>query len=174
MRYVLIPLSLPAFLLGYLYVLLFTAVYAAHQWEFDRESWTLTATWRPWITKFWKYSTTLSYGIIFQPGTNSQIKEHEAVHVRQVQDRNTLAFVLALAGFITGLATSSAPLCWFAFSIWLCGPIFQVPNFLTAVLRGGHVYRDAEHERSAYAQTDTHHVKDKSWLDTHLSKDRTW
>lgn len=176
MRYVLIPLTLPAFVLGYLYVLFFTAIFAAKDLKFDKEMWTLTATWRPWVTKFWKYSTTLSYGIIYQPGVSPRTIKHEHVHVRQVQDRCTLAFFLGLAALITGLATMSAPLCWFALGLWLTGPIYQVPNFLTAVLRGGHVYRDAEHERSAYAQTDLDldGPDGKSWLDTHLSKERKW
>ncbi len=172
MRYLLIPLTLPAFLLGYLYVLFFTVTFAAHNWRFDREMWTLTAQWRPWVTKYWKYSTTLSYGIVFQPKVTPRTVKHENVHVRQVQDRCVLAFLLALFALITGLATSSQPLAFFGLGLWLAGPIYQVPNFLTAMLRGGHVYRDAEHERSAYAQTDD--PKDIPWLDSHLSRERTW
>jgi hypothetical protein len=167
-------LTWPSILIGWGYVLLLTVVFVAHRWSFDKENLVLSAVWRPWVTKFWRYSTTISRGIIYHPAAveDTRIREHEMVHVRQVEDCVLLSLVLGAVA-ATLIAAQATP--FFAFlGFWVAGVAFQLPNFLGAVLRGGHVYRDAEHERSAYAQTDLHHTKDKSWLEDHLSRPRNW
>jgi len=121
----------------------------------------------------WRYSTTIARGMIFQPNLSPRTIQHEYVHVRQAEDRVLLAFVVSLVVAFVELE----PL-WLI--LWITGIAWQLPNFLTAVMRGGHVYRGAdgrigpEHERSAYAQTDTHHVKGVSWLDYNESREQLW
>lgn len=168
-------LTWPAVVIGWGYVLLFAAVQAAHNIRLDKENLVLTATWRPWVTRFWKYSTTVSRGVIYHPNSvdSARIQEHEMVHVRQVEDRLLLALVLGVVAAIL-VAAHADPLMTFL-GFWVTGVAFQLPNFLGAVLRGGHVYRDSEHERSAYAQTDVHHTANgRSWLQDHLSRPRDW
>ena len=175
LRIIRLVLTWPSILVGWGYVLLFTAGFAAHSLSFDKENLVLSAVWRPWVVKFWRYSTTISRGIIYHPNSvlNARVKEHEMVHVRQVEDGVLLAVVLGIAAAAL-VAARANPLFTFL-GFWVAGVAFQLPNFLGAVLRGGHVYRDAEHERSAYAQTDTHHTADsKSWLQDHLSRPRRW
>jgi len=137
----------------------------------------LGAQWRPWWVKIWKYSTTFGRSIIYQPRVVDETPEvidnptenHEMVHVRQVEDRMVLAFCVGLVVF---LVTGNWIL---GLALWTSGGVWQLPNFLTTVLRGGHIYRDSEHERSASAQTRTRGWKQgKSWLDHHLSKPRDW
>lgn len=175
MRITRLVLTWPSILVGWGYVLLFTAAFAAHSWSFDKENLVLSAVWRPWVAKFWKYSTTVSRGIIYHPvsAANARIREHEMVHVRQVEDRVLLALVLGIVA-ASLVAAQASPFFTFL-GFWVAGVAFQLPNFLGAVLRGGHVYRDSEHERSAYAQTDIHHTSNgKSWLQDHLSRPRDW
>jgi hypothetical protein len=118
----------------------------------------LTAQWRPWVGRVWRYSTTVGRGIVYHPDhrdpdpikLDTRLEQHERVHVRQVEDRMALAFFVGLAiGLTHGL-------WWTALIIWWSGGAWQLPNFITAGLRFGwkHAYEDSEHERSAYAQTD--------------------
>ena len=166
-------LTLPTVLIGWGYVLLLTLVGAAHQWSFDAENLVLNAKWRPWVTKFNKYSVTVSRGIIYHPAHGDDTKAHEMVHVRQGEDAVFLGLLLGAVVAIL-LAADADPLASF-FGFWIAGVAFKAPNWLTALLRGGHAYRDCEHERSAYAQTDKHHVRDgKSWLEVHTSRPRDW
>ena len=167
-RYV---LTWPSFL-GYLFPLVMVGVFAARELRFEDNA-VLAATWRPWVTKFWKYSTTLSRGMVFQPGASDRMLAHEQVHVRQVEDRLVLALLISI---IWAVADGNGLESWaLHLAVWSSGILWQVPNFLMALLRGGHVYRDAEHERSAYAQTDLiGRGEDRSWLDEHLSKPRSW
>jgi hypothetical protein len=103
-----------------------------------------------------------------QPGVSRLTLEHELVHVRQVEDLLLLSAILS----IVVVLVEGNP--WWTL-LWPSGVVWLLPNFLGAALRKGHIYRDAEHERGAYAQTDAHHTKDeKSWLDIHLSKPRDW
>lgn len=207
MRYVLIPLTLPMFIFGYLYVAFFTLLGATRQHRFDPKMWTWECIWAPWVVKqrtwlskwpfgrkstndegkptgnLWKYGTTFAYGIIYAPGAipeddtteaDTRHERHEDVHVRQGQDENVLGFLVGLAVAI-GMwvhADAATGFIWWG-AIWMSSVIWRLPNMLTAVLRGGHVYRDAEHERSAYAQTD-YHPGGKSWLEKHLEKDRSF
>jgi hypothetical protein len=189
-------LTLPAFM-GWLFPVL-SLLGLAKEPHFLGDG-VLAAIWRPWVLKpravlqkikwpfgrmfdeqgiatydptlsvarnWWKYSVTLSRGMVLQPDVSTQLLQHEKIHVRQVEDR----LLLALSLGVTASLAESDP--WWLL-LWVSGVTWQLPNFLGAVLRRGHIYRDTEHERSAYAQTDMHHVKDKNWLDVHLSSDRT-
>lgn len=167
-------LTLPSGVIyGWLVVIFSMIFYMAHKPKFTYYG-VLTAQWRPWFAERWNYSTTFGKGIIYHPSSltsmgivDRRIEQHELVHVRQAEDRTVLALIIGLIVFaVTGN--------WIlGLILWMSGTAWQLPNFLTAVLRGGHIYRDTEHERSAYAQTD---VRDgvKSWLDYHLFKKRTW
>ena len=169
LRIIRYTLTWPTFL-GYLFPLLMVAVFAAKDLRFVENA-VLAATWRPWVTRFWKYSTTLARGMVFHPLAGSRTVAHELVHVNQQEDRVLLALVISIVWAIcdgNGLESWALHL-----AVWSSGVLWQVPNFLTAVLRGGHVYRDAEHERSAYAQTDDRNFEG-SWLQAHLSKPRDW
>lgn len=134
----------------------------------------LTAEWTLKAQKHWVYSTTLGRGIIYQPGLragvgieSTRVEKHEAVHVRQFEDNALLGFLIAAA---VAIATQNYVL---AIVLWWSTGAWQLTNFLTAGLRWGwtqeHMYRDAEHERSAYAQTDiTQHEDPASWQDLQL------
>jgi len=174
-NWVLFLITIPSTLYGWSIVMLSLLLFFAHKPKFAPYG-VLTAQWRPWFAKKWKYSTTFGRGIIYHPkiddGTpdiiNSQVEKHEMVHIRQAEDRIILALIIGLVVF---LVTKNWIL---GLGLWMSGAAWQLPNFLTAVLRGGHVYRDTEHERSAYAQCATTPEDGKSWLDKHLESKRTW
>lgn len=106
----------------------------------------IDATWRPWVARWWRYSTTIGLSVIYHPShvDIEEVRRHEAVHVRQHQDHACLGALLGLC--VVWWSWEAALLLWGA------SPLFSAPNFLTATLRGGDPYRDAEHERSAYGQ----------------------
>lgn len=106
----------------------------------------IDATWRPWVARWWRYSTTLGLAVIYHPRhvDLEELRRHEAVHVRQHQDHAFLGALLALA--VVWWSWEAALL------LWCASPLFSAPCWLTAWLRGGDPYRDAEHERSAYGQ----------------------
>jgi hypothetical protein len=133
----------------------------------------LTSEWKPWFAKVYRYSTTIGRAIIFYPGSKERVRRHEQTHLDQVEDLMLLSF---LVGLVVALTTGNWLL---GFLLWFSGGAWQVPNFLMAMLRYGHhlkwpadgsffgklkqvlsdlfigiAYRDSEHERSAYAQTD--------------------
>ena len=173
-NWVLFIVATPAVIFGWVVVLLAVLLFFAHKPKFAPYG-VLTAQWRPWFAKVWKYSTTFGRGIIYHPkiadGTpniiDSDVEKHEMIHVRQSEDRILLALLI---GLIVFFITKNWVL---GLSIWTSGFLWQLPNFLTALLRGGHVYRDTEHERSAYAQC-ARSQDGKSWLDKHLENKRTW
>jgi len=164
-KYVLLPFILPSFLVGYACVALFTAIFAAHKLKLA--GWVLEAQWRPWAAKRWHYSTTFGQAVIYHPdhllrvaGLPSRLEMHEHVHVRQNQDYAVLAFILALF---------CLPSWGKALAVWIIGSsLWFAVNALTALLRGGDPYRDSEHERAAYAQTDLIEISQvgKDWLET--------
>ncbi len=49
--------------------------------------------------------------------------------------------------------------------LWVSGGLSSLVNSLTAAMRGGDPYLDAEHELSAYAQTDLWGFGGESWLE---------
>jgi hypothetical protein len=168
-RWIIFAFTLPWTLtIGYGWILLMR-LGAAHKLRWEKTA-VLTAEWKPWVVKRWHYSTTLGRGIIYQPGLRAdpgtaytRIQEHEHVHVRQIEDLMLLSFVL---GLVLGLFTHDWLL---GLIVWTSGGMWQLPGFVTAVLRGGNIYRDSEHELSAYAQSDLDldGPDGKSWLDKH-------
>lgn len=145
----------------------------------------LTTEWRPWFSKVWRYSTTIGRAKIFSPGArdvarklDERLEKHERVHIWQVEDLMFLSFII---GLVVGVRTGDWP---FAFFVWVSGGVWQVTNFVTALLRFSHnmkkpkgsrkfrkvvsylyeiAYRDSEHERSAYAQTDVDSTGESWW-----------
>ena len=162
MSYVLFAITAPwSLTVGWSWVLLMRLFAATDlRWE---PGLVLTAEWRPWAARIWRYSTTLGRGIIYQSrhreaGKWTSIQAHEHVHIRQIEDAMALSLVL---GLIVGGVTGN---WWLGAVLWWSGGMHQLPNFLTAMLRGGNAYRDSEHERSAYAQTDRD-AEGRDWLD---------
>ncbi len=159
-RYV---LTWPRFI-GWLFPLLAVGLFLARDLRLLEDG-VLTATWRKWAARIWHYSTTLGAGMVLQAGVSPRTMAHERVHVRQFEDA-------ALAGLVLALVVSLVELQPLWLLLWPAGMLLMLPNFAGALLRGGHVYRDAEHERSAYAQTDSR--EGSSWLEEHESRPRTW
>lgn len=158
---------------SYLGVLLACAFGLAHKLEWAPGGY-LTAVWRPWVAKKWKYSNSIGYGMVFHPSADrgvedvvdTRIEKHERIHTFQVQDMMVLSLLLANICMLFGATPLQGLLMWWSGGLW------QLPNFLTAMLRHGpakkltddkrssfkrltdNAYRSSEHERSAYAQTD--------------------
>jgi hypothetical protein len=154
-RIVLYVLAWPRFL-GWLFPLLAVALFLGHDLRI-LDGAVLACTWRPWlIAKGWRWSMTLAAGMCLHPAYEGRVLEHERVHVRQAEDSALGALPFAI---IASIAGGSA---WWML-LWPSLMLLQVGAFLGAVLRGGDVYRDAEHERSAYAQTDRR-ADGSSWL----------
>jgi len=184
-------LTWPVFL-GWLYPLLMFVLITAR--DLRMSDGILMATWRDWVIEakrfpaiihwpfgiktvindkehrsWWKYSTTLAAGMVLQPDPDPVTIQHEGIHVRQCR-------VLVLLGLVLGLIVSGVEgNWWWLLGLWLPGglALYKLPGFLVPILEGGHVYRDAEHERSAYAQTDPQ-AGGKSWLDYHRSRKQGW
>lgn len=160
MRWILFITSLPMSLASWLLACLaWIFQFSTNlRWE---ENYVLAATWRQWFFRHWGYSTTFGRAVIYAP--NHHPKAHEHVHVRQMVDENTKAFVV---GSITGLLTWNV---WLWIIIWCSGMLWILLHYVTAMLRYGvkHMYRDAEHERAAYAQTDVIVLRNlgESWLE---------
>lgn len=164
-RYV---LTAPRFL-GWLFPLLAVATFCAKDLKLLDDA-VLVATWRPWVVARWRYSMAFSAGLVLHPARSAESFErtlaHERVHVRQTEDGALLGLALGLACTLIEMN----PVWMVLWPLLMFGKLF---GWLGAVLRGGHVYRDAEHERSAYAQTDTRR-DGSSWLSDHESKIQGW
>jgi hypothetical protein len=164
-RIALYILAAPRFL-GWLFPLLAFVCFAATDLRLIDDA-VLVATWRPWVTKRWKYSQCLLAGMVLQPGASARTMAHERVHVRQGEDGTITGLLLGIP-----IAILSGEPAWF-FVLWFTGSMHSLSGWITAVLRGGHVYRDSESERSAYAQTDLR-PDGSSWLSDHESREQTW
>lgn len=105
----------------------------------------LAASWRPWFGRLWRYSMCLAAGMVFHPDAHPSSVIHEYTHMRQSED---LALAGALLAPVLVLLTGS----WWAVLLWPGMLLVQLSGYLGAVLRGGHAYWDAEHERAAFAQ----------------------
>lgn len=174
MRWVLFFIALPWTLtIGWGWVLLMAVIRAAGSLRFEPTG-ILTATWKPWAAKRWKYSTTLGTGIVYQEDRRApkgsdwtSVQNHEHVHVRQVIDQMLLSLVI---GAVVTVVTGNWIL---GIVLWWSGGLWQAPNFLTAGMRNGFnlagVYRGSEHERAAYAQC-SRWCKGDSWIEA-TSKD---
>ncbi len=167
-KLVLFTTGLPAAVLGYSYVTLAMIFFFAHKPAFE-PGWVLTAQWRPWFDKIYLFSLTLGRGIIYKPDwrddpteVNTQLERHERVHIWQMEDNLFTAAILAIVIYLV-LGD------WIlAVSVWASGIAWQAPHFVTAGLRFKDfsimgLYYNAEHERSAYAQTDLCRAMGKSW-----------
>jgi hypothetical protein len=104
------------------------------------------------------FSTTLGRGICYSRevyddtvALDHPIERHEFVHIKQYEDDCVRA---AIIGLITAGAAGNN--WWLGLGVYVSSIFWLLPNYLTAVLRYGMkgIYRDTEHERSAYAQTD--------------------
>lgn len=157
-------IAAPTFLWGVLYVYGAVLLRFAEGVKWEAPA-LVTARWRPCWARRWRWSSTVGRGIIYHPnlftpvyadgkaaGYSEQpterytvLKGHEETHVRQHED-------LCLHGLVGALVA----LLWLepvlALLLWVLAPLTTVLNYAMAWLRGGDPYRDAEHERAAYAQ----------------------
>lgn len=164
-RVLLLVLACPRFL-GWLWPLLCVGTFFARDLRVIDDA-VLVATWRPWLVeKGWKWSVTLAGGMVLHPQAGARVLAHERVHVRQAEDA-------ALGGLVLALLVSLVELDAGWLLLWPGAMLLSTANYLGAVLRGGHAYRDAEHERSAYAQTDAR-ADGTTWLEVHESRPRSW
>jgi hypothetical protein len=158
----LVPLLCPGVLVvGWLWLALCVCCGLAEpRWRFLRP-WLPVGRWRPWFAARWRYSTTVGFAIVMHPEHGARVLQHELVHVRQFRDAGLLALCLAGAAWL-----ADSPVL--ALLLWLSGPLYLVPHYAGAILAGGHAYLDAEHERSAYAQTAL--VDGRTWLERRESE----
>lgn len=160
--WVLFVFTLPAAVLSWLLGLASIIFGLAYQPRFEQGA-VLTLQWRKRVDDLWPYSTTLCrtvwYGAARRTAhpLDEPVERHETVHIRQWEDCMVLSFLVGL-GTAVGLWALGGPVSqsvglWL--TLWVSGALWMVPNFLTAVMRFGFkgIYRDSEHERSAYAQT---------------------
>ena len=169
MKWVLFAFTLPWTLLTWLLGALSLILFVAKKPRFEGAA-ILTLEFREWFARgrdgkgLWRYSTTLGRTIWWQPGSrdakvelDERIERHERIHVRQIEDLMMLSFMVgagaAIPMWVAGNTAGGFAL-WFC--IWFSGGLWQLPNFLTAMMRFGpkNGYRDSEHERSAYSRTD--------------------
>jgi hypothetical protein len=164
MPWILFVFTLPWTLtVGYGWVGLMLLIGAAERprWE---EYGLLTAQWCEWVSRprgasgrpLWRWSTCIGRGIIYQAPRRRvhqsqplrSTERHERVHVRQVEDLMLLSFIV---GTVVALSTSNFLL---GAALWWSGGLWQLPNFLTAIVRYGLKwgYRLSEHEKQAYAE----------------------
>jgi hypothetical protein len=167
MKHLLILVHIHGLICGWLWGFLFFG-WAAHLYtveNLDEDTpFVLTAQWRTWVTPIWRYSTTVGRCMIAQPHRRKvrELRQHEAVHIKQSEDRSALAFLIGLEHL---LVTHNWLHAWL---LWATGWAWQLPNFLTAAMRHGikNVYEDSEHERSARSQTNIEPLRpNESWLD---------
>jgi len=162
-------ISLQSVILGHLYV--GAALLFGFAREFAYEPGLVpTAEWRDWMDKKCPYSMTIGRGIIYKQAVrdddpeiiDTPLERHERKHIWQQEDCCFVADLIALLVFImTGDVAA-------ALAVWASGVLWLLMYFITAGLRFGDwshegLYRNAEHERSAYAQTDLPRVLGKSW-----------
>lgn len=156
--------ALPSRLIGLLYVVLSCCFYLAHRIDF--EDGVITAEWRLWFASKVGFSVTGGHGIIYMPSVPMSTHEHEHVHVRQCEDACALSFVLGLIFIACGGN-------WIiSLAMWATAPAQLLLNYFTGWLRYADRYKGAEHERSAYAQTDV--VNGESWLERHEEQKDNW
>jgi hypothetical protein len=146
----LFPTSLPSIVLGHIVFVLSFAIGLTRKPRYrDR---VLTAEWRPWFAKIWRYSTTVGHFIGRHPRHGARTWAHELVHTRQYVNLCLLSAVIS--GVL--VAIPNYGLSWIeGLILWgTSGAAWLLPNYLTGWIRYGDAYRGSEHERSAYAQTD--------------------
>jgi hypothetical protein len=145
-------IAAPTFLVGVLFVYGATFLGLARDPGIDAE-WHFRATWVDWFAERWLYSTTAGRGIVLHPNhlKLTMVIEHEKVHVRQSEDLCAHGLVLgAMLAWVWGELS-------LGLLLWFLAPAAHLLNYGMAWLRGLDPYMGAEHERSAYAQTDDDH-----------------
>lgn len=109
-----------------------------------------------WKNRNRRFSTCLGRGMMLTKSVMDEgrilrhrVVKHEIVHLRQFEDFFVYGLFLSI---IFLLITKS----FWCLLLWPLTAALLLVNFLTATLRWGTkgIYRDTEHERSAYAQTD--------------------
>jgi hypothetical protein len=133
-NWILFLCSLQSVLLGHLYVGAALLFRFAEKPAYE-PGLVLTAQWRPWMDRKWKYSTTIGRGIIYKPDRrdepdkiNTTLERHERKHIWQQEDMCFLATLIggsvaATGEWIIGLIVWASAILWLAV------------NFITAGLR---------------------------------------
>lgn len=166
-QWILFLLTLPMAIFGWAVILILRLFGAVEnlRWE---PFLVLTAERTQRVRIFSGWSFTFWRGVVYAPRIRqpvgapwSRTQEHEHVHVRQAEDGCLYTFALGL--FVALFAGD-----WLAgLLIWSFGDYFRwLLHGVAALLRGERFYRDAENERSAFAQTDRPNEQ-ASWLDLH-------
>lgn len=147
-------ISIPTYVAGFGYVGLMLALGFAHKPRIRGRAMPV-AVWRPWWAKIWRYSTTVGRGMCLHPrhvdggDDDARIWDHERVHVRQHEDLAAMG-----AGALALFALQGD--WWLGVQAWHLSQAGSLFSLLMAGLRLGwaNAYREAEHERAAYSQTD--------------------
>jgi hypothetical protein len=164
-RWLLMLVGLPTLFGSWAAIVLLVCCGAAHRLRLA-PGLLLTGAWRSWADH--GYSVTLGRAVVFTPRAydatpvaDNRVEQHELVHVRQAEDENAKSLLLALTVLV---ATGNH---WLSLCIWCSGGLWLFVHNVAAATRYGvrFAYRDAEHERSAYAQTDPQRVPGTSWLE---------
>lgn len=168
--YATLPAALPCWALGMLTVL--CGIARDPRWD---ENYVLSVVFRPWVQTFWKYSTALPRMVFYQDrdetaAADTRVERHEHIHVFQMENNMMVSMLIGKAFMFNGdLLLGGA--------IWVSGALWILMGYLTAGMRYGFKskivggrevggwYRDAEHERSAYAQTDLPFKLGQSWAE---------
>ncbi len=163
--WVLAIFSLPTFV-GWIFPLLMCVIRLASFKHLKlSKTGVLMTVWR----KDFSYSTTLGRGIVFSNKLDERkaerIAAHERVHIRQFED-------YCLYGLLASVVVAILGGGWLSLLLWPFGMFLLLMNFVSAILRFGvrGLYRDSEHERSAYAQTDYFNSEFEMWEDSRNSE----
>jgi hypothetical protein len=105
-----------------------------------------TVTWRPWVAKRWRFSTTVGHGFAFHPKAGGLTEYHEFVHIDTYEDLCILGAVLG--GLLCIVSWKAGLILWCS-----SGAPWLLPNFITGWIRFGDAYYGSSHERFAYAAT---------------------
>lgn len=165
--WVLFGTSTPAVILGYLAYALSVALFLTDVKSTRMQgAGVVTAKSRGWVADRFGYSITIGRFILYHPRVfddtveiDGRVEKHEFVHIRQWEDAVMWGLVGGGIGALLGVwlvdlsAMQALGMWWIS---WALSVATMLTNFITAVLREGWkgIYRDTEHERSAYAQTD--------------------
>jgi hypothetical protein len=149
------PWILPSVLLGYVWITALLVLGMAQNPRYIRG--VPAVTWRPWVAKRWRFSTTIGHGYAMSPRASQRTYYHEHLHVLQYEDLCLLGAALS-ASLLPWLGWQGSLILWAT-----SGAPWLLPgSFLGSILRFKRrgiswmeaAYRLTEHERSAYAQTE--------------------
>jgi hypothetical protein len=167
-NWILFSITLPFAILSWAFILILWLFRFVEKVHFENHC-ILVGQWRPWFAKKFKYSTEFGRSVAYNPRIIDKagkplrrVVQHELIHLQQVEDLMVLSLIIGvIVGFITGN--------WIlGLIIWTSGGAFQLPNFLTSVLRGHDIYRGSMHEICAYAATQIIDPKTKRlWIDNY-------